>query len=452
MDKGKLIENLIREGHEKGGFTGAWLYAEHGEIISKGAIGLKYPDGNEPLCEDTLFYLASVSKQFTAAAIMLLRRQGQLDLEDEITKFFPEIPYTGVTIRHLLTHTGGLPDYMPWVEKIAKQENIIPGNDIIIRFLCECGEVPCFAPGEKWDYSNTGYCLLAEIIEKVSGIPFEDYIRTNIFEPAGMTSTCGLHPRKDGLTVKNIANGYILRDGKYVLPEDTNGIDRCAVWADGMNGCGHIYSTIIDMLKWDRALREETVLTREEQEMMYTPGKLNNGGNAATPIGRDYGFGWFVLSEAEHGLVVSHSGGWSGCSSWYERFVDEEAVMVRLCCRESKDVRAEYSMNSALEAVIRGNAFDPIQTLEKITIKDPDKSEWASYCGRYEHPADSKAYTEEICLRDGELYAIANIFGERIPYRLYPIGEKAFGMKEGMMVHTFGEGCFEAGGVTCKKL
>jgi len=161
MDKGKLIENLIREGHEKGGFTGAWLYAEHGEIISKGAIGMKYPDGNEPLCEDMLFYLASVSKQFTATAIMLLRRQGQLDLTDEITKYFPEIPYTGVTIRHLLTHTGGLPDYMPWVEKIAKQENIIPGNDIIIRFLCECGEAPCFAPGEKWEYSNTGYCLLA---------------------------------------------------------------------------------------------------------------------------------------------------------------------------------------------------------------------------------------------------------------------------------------------------
>ena len=119
MDKKALIENLVRDAHARGGFTGAWLYAENGEIVSKGAAGPRDPGGTLPLTEDCVFDLASVSKQFTASAVMLLNRQGLLGLDDKITRFFPEIPYKGVTIRHLLNHTGGLPDYMAWLDKTA---------------------------------------------------------------------------------------------------------------------------------------------------------------------------------------------------------------------------------------------------------------------------------------------------------------------------------------------
>ena len=112
MDKKTLMESLAREAHEKGGFNGAWLYAEHGEIVSKGAMGFRDPDNTLPIQEDTIFQLASVSKQFTATAVMLLLREGLLCLEDKITKYFPELTaYEGVTVRHLLTHTGGVPDY-----------------------------------------------------------------------------------------------------------------------------------------------------------------------------------------------------------------------------------------------------------------------------------------------------------------------------------------------------
>ncbi|MBO4330955.1 MAG: beta-lactamase family protein, partial [Oscillospiraceae bacterium] len=199
-DKNLKIDDLVREAHEKGAFTGTWLYAEHGEIVSKGAVGFSDLEDKVPLREDSLFDLASVSKQFTAAAVMLLRRRGLLSLEDEITKYFPEIPYKGVTLRHLLNHTGGLPDYMDWVDETAKKENTIPGNDVIVRFLCECGEEAVFAPGEQWEYSNTGYCLLAQIVETVAGVPFEDFLRDNIFEPAGMHATRVYHRRKDKVT------------------------------------------------------------------------------------------------------------------------------------------------------------------------------------------------------------------------------------------------------------
>ena len=192
MDKKTTMENLARESYEKGGFNGAWLYAEKGEIVSKGALGFRDPEDTLPITEDTIFQLASVTKQFTAAAVMLARREGLLELDDEITKYFPEIPYPDVTIRHLLTHTSGIPDYFDdadWFIKIWKEEKRVPGNDEILRFLCETEAKPYFAPGEGMHYSNTGYNLLALLVERLSGVPYEDFLQKNIFEPAGMGST-----------------------------------------------------------------------------------------------------------------------------------------------------------------------------------------------------------------------------------------------------------------------
>ena len=151
MNKKERMEQLAREAFEKDLFNGAWLFAENGEIVSAGAVGWRDPENTLPVQLDSVFDLASVSKQFTAAAVMLLRRQGLLQLDDELTKFFPGLPYPGVTVRHLLTHTSGLPDYMKWVDRTAKKENVIPGNDIVIRFLKEAGAAPLFQPGEKYE-------------------------------------------------------------------------------------------------------------------------------------------------------------------------------------------------------------------------------------------------------------------------------------------------------------
>ena len=141
MDKHTMMENLARKLNEKDSFNGAWLYAEKGEIVSKGVLGFRNPEDTLPIAEDTIFQLASVTKQFTAAAVMLVRREGLLDFGDEITKFFPELTaYKGVTVRHLLTHTSGIPDYFDdadWFIRIWKEEKRVPGNDEILRFLCE---------------------------------------------------------------------------------------------------------------------------------------------------------------------------------------------------------------------------------------------------------------------------------------------------------------------------
>ena len=458
MDKKAMMENLARVSHEKGGFTGAWLYAENGEIVSKGAVGFRDPDDTLPIEENTIFQLASVSKQFTAAAVMLVVRKGLLRLEDEIIKFFPELAaYKGVTVRHLLTHTGGVPDYFDdadWFINIWKEEHRVPGNDEILRFLCETKLSPCFAPGEKLEYSNTGYNLLALLVERVSQVPYEEFLQKNIFEPAGMTSTRCCHIRRDGVPFENYARAAVYEDGRFVADVDSRE-DGDVTAFDGVNGDDYVYTNIFDMLAWDKALREGKVLTPEEQRMMYTPGKLLNGEDAVydEDEGMGYGFGWAIEKNAELGLIVSHSGGMPGVHTWYERFLDADRVLVILCCREMLDARAHIGFFNALRDMAKGKESKPIQSIEDVAIQNPDPSKWESWCGKYEHPEDAEFIVDEVFMRDGALHAKAiDEDGDELTFRLYPIGENEFGRKAGMLRLAFGEGCILYGGNTCKRI
>ena len=458
MNKKAMIDKLARDAFEKGGFNGAWLYAENGEIVSKGAVGFSDLEDKVPLSEDSLFDLASVSKQFSAAAVMLLRRRGLLSLEDEITKFFPEIPYKGVTIQHLLNHTGGLPDYMDWVDQIAKEEKTIPNNSVIVRFLCECGEEPSFAPGEQLEYSNTGYCLLAQIVETVVGVPFEDFLRDNIFEPAGMHATRIYHRRMDKVEIPNLAWGLSLPLGtdRYRIPDELPG-ESAAVTCDGANGDGLVHSNILDLFRWDRALRAGTVLTKEEQALMATPGRLNNG-----EIGIDkdedededpdygYGFGWDVLDDPDFGLIVCHSGGWPGYSNWYERFVDADRVLIRLRCRDVRDERAWQAFSKGLTAIARDYEPAPVRSIEELAVQNPDQSSWDDIVGEYDYKIGDFRI-EEIFRKDGALYARANDDGRAIALRLWPLGENRFGIKDLDADLNFSEDGLTLYGVTGRK-
>ena len=457
MDKHALMENLARALKEKDGFNGAWLYAEHGEIVSKGVLGFRDPEDTLPITEDTIFQLASVSKTFTAAAVMLLVRQGLLSTEDEITKYFPEIPYPGVTVRHLLNHTSGIPDYFDdadWFIRIWKEENRVPGNDEILRFLRETEAKPYFAPGEGLHYSNTGYNLLALLVERLSGVAYEEFLRRNVFESAEMSSTRCCHIRRDGVPFENYARATVFDEGKCVADVDS-AEDGDVVAFDGLNGDDYVYTTIFDMLRWDRALREGKVLTLEEQQRMYTPGKLNNGSDAVYDEGDGlgYGFGWAVGRDEAFGLVVSHSGGMPGVATWFERFIDADRVLVILSCRDYRDIRAYLSYWDGMEAIVRDREPEPVVSIEDIVIKDPDRSKWESFCGKYEHPEDADFIVDEVFMRDGELYASAlDEDGDRLSFRLYPVGEDEFGRKGGMLDLKFGEGCLMFDDHVCRKL
>ncbi|MBQ6261975.1 MAG: beta-lactamase family protein [Clostridia bacterium] len=459
-DKNLIMENLAREAHERGVFNGIWLYAENGTTVSKGAYGFRDAEDRLPMTEDGIFELASVSKQFCAAAIMILVREEKLSLEDKIVKFFPELTaYPDVTVRHLLTHTGGVPDFYgqtdraPWMVETWLREKTIAPNTIALRFLLESGEGPRFAPGERHEYSNTGYCLLAEIAERVSGEPFEDLLKTRIFDPAGMASTSVRHIYRDGIPDDRYVRNLVLEDGKYVLPIDSKD-EFEDVATDGTNGNAHVYTTVSDMLAWDRALREGKVLTHAEQRIMYTAPRLSDGSlSGEFPDELDgYGFGWGILRDEKLGLLVNHSGGMSGLQTWFERGVDADRAFVLVNSRDCEDARAHLSFFEGMVAVTRDGEPGPIQSIEEIAAGDPDRSLWQNFCGKYECPEDTGFTVEEVFLKDGDLWATA-LSAEygRISFRLYPLGGNKFGRKGGFVEIEFGDGCLTVDEVTSKK-
>ena len=462
MEKKTMMEKLARDAYEKGSFNGTWLYAENGVIVSKGAFGFRDAENKLPMQEDTIFEMASVTKMFTAAAVMLLVREGKLGLDDEYTKYYPDYPYPGVTIRHLLTHTSGMPDDFEtatWVCPAWENEKRIPPCSEILRFIKDSGEEASHAPGETFQYTDIGYCLLANLVEKLSGVRFEDFLKKNIFEPSGMKDSGIYHTRRDGRPSDRFARNMVLEmDGSYVPSDVSKATAPYVVGSDGLNGCDYLYTTIFDMLAWDRALREEKVLTLEEQRIMYTPVKLLSGEDYADEDGEGYGLGWGIANDEKHGLIVSHSGGMPGLNTWFGHYVDEDRTLVLLCCRDFADVRAFVRFWDGMQEIAKGEEAKPVVSIEDIAVKDPDKSKWESFCGKYEHPEDEDFVIDEVYMQDGELWAKAILSGEdyddqgEVSFRLYPIGENEFGRKRGMLKLSFGDGCLMFDDFTCKKL
>ena len=450
------MEKLARDAYEKGSFNGTWLYAEDGAIVSKGAFGFRDAENRLSMEEDTIFEMASVTKMFTAA-IMLLVREGRLRLDDEYAKYFPDYPYPGVTIRHLLTHTSGMPDDFEtetWVCPAWEHEKRIPPCGEILRFIRDSGEEASHAPGETFRYTDIGYCLLANLVEMRSGVRFEDFLKKNIFEPAGMKDSCVCHTRRDGRPSDRFARNMVLeQDGSCVPSDVSKDTAAYVVGSDGLNGCDYLYTTIFDMLAWDRALREEKVLTREEQRIMFTPVKLLSGEEYVGEDGEGYGLGWGVVRDEAHGLIVCHSGGMPGLNTWFEHFVDEDRTLVLLCCRDFADVRAFVRFWDGMRAIARGEEAEPVVSIEDIAVEAPDKSKWESFCGKYEHPEDAGFIVDEVFMKDGELHASAiGEDGDEMTFRLYPIGENEFGRKRGMLKLKFGDGCLMMGDIACMKL
>ena len=291
-------------------------------------------------------------------------------------------------------------------------------------------------------------------MERRSGVPYEEFLQKNIFEPAGMTSTRSCHIRRDGIPFDNFARATVRENGKCVADVDSEE-DGDVVAFDGVNGDDYVYTNIFDMLAWDRALREGKVLTLDEQRLMYTPAKLNNGEDAVydEDEGLGYGFGWAVEHNEKYGLIVSHSGGMPGVYTWFERFIDADRTLVYMINREPEDYRAVVGFWRGIRQIARDKEAEPVRSLDDITVKDPDKSRWESFCGKYEHPEDEDFIIDEVFMKDGELHAKAvDEDGDDFSFRLYPIGENEFGRKNGMIKLAFGDGYVIYSGMTCKKL
>lgn len=306
-------------------FNGNVLVAEAGKILYHQSFGYANFTTHEKLNDSSVFELASVSKQFTSAAILQLVQKGSLSLNDSLRKFFPELPYSRITVKNLLNHTGGEPDYFLLLDLYWDKTKIID-NKALIKLMAAHPQPVDFEPGEKWKYSNTGYMLLASIIEKVSGMSYAAYLEKNIFHPLGMKNTFVYTRRFKPAIVPNYAFGYVFNDSlkQWVLPDSLPKMD-VVFYADGIVGDGCVNSTTLDLLKWDRALYNNEIVCKELLDEAFTPTVLNSGAK------QNYGYGWSTYSNEWAGKVVSHSGGWPGYMTWIFRNIDKDKTIIILC-------------------------------------------------------------------------------------------------------------------------
>ncbi len=298
----------------------AVLVVQDGRVLLSKGYGLANVEGKEQIRPDTVFDLASVSKQFTAMAILMLAERGKLSLDDPLTKFFPEFPAYAqkITVRHILNHTSGLPDYMGAftstgkIDKDWKAGGFEPTSADVVKLLSEQKEAR-FAAGEKWEYSNSGYVVLGQIVLKASGKPLPQFLKENVFEPLGMKST--LVADESRPKIKNRAISYAPEGDKY-----TN-IDYTPL--NLIYGDGNVNTTIEDMYKWDQALYTEKLVKAATLKQAFTSGKLASG----KEIG--YGFGWGIGKYGDL-ETVSHSGGWAGFRTDIMRFPQQRFTVVVL--------------------------------------------------------------------------------------------------------------------------
>ncbi len=395
------IDSLLTAYQQAEKFNGNVLVANEGEIIINKSYGFADFSEDRKLTPNSVFELASVSKQFTAMGILLSirdtsttlsdrgstsTRKQKLQLDDPITKYFPELSfYEGVTIDHLVHHTSGLPDYMELFQQHWNKSKIAVNQDIV-DLLAEHKPEKLFEPGEKFEYSNTGYALLGLIIEKVNGISFGEFLDQNIFKPLEMNRTEVYRSRFAPKTIEDYAQGYIMGPtGEKILP-DALGTSYLSYYLDGIVGDGMVNSTTGDLLKWDQALRGDQFLSEDEKELLYKGFKLRNGEVT------NYGFGIFAF-ETEKGFTTNHSGGWAGYVTFFEQHMDTGYTIIIL-----QNVSTPLTKNPVrpIRQILYNEPLDQPKRALEYTMEELER-----YVGTYkspEFPLDVKIFVDDNVL------------------------------------------------------
>ncbi len=335
------LEELLTTLAEQSNWSGSVMLLEKGNVLYQQSIGMANLETAERLTADSVFELASVSKAFTAMGIMILQEQGKLAYTDMLDRFFPGFPYANITVENLLVHTSGLPDYMELFAECWDRTRIATNQDILDQLQAHRPDA-LFQPNARYEYSNTGYALLASIIEQVAEMPFAEFLRQHIFQPLEMEHTAVYNRRYTGTVIPHYAYGYVYSPERaaYVLPVESSEHDF-VIDLDGIQGDGAISSTLADLRKWDRALYTEKLVTKETLQRAFSPVRLADGSVS------HYGFGWRLRDDQTAGKVVHHSGSWPGYRSWLSRFIDADKTVIYLT---NVDQEREWT-EKAVEAI-----------------------------------------------------------------------------------------------------
>ena len=339
------IDSFVNEEMQRQHVPGvAVAVIQRGQVLKAKGYGVSNLEHHVAVTPETMFQSGSLGKQFTATAVMLQVEDGKLALSDPLTKFFPDAPATwrAITVRHLLTHTSGIPDYTEGMVDMRKDYT----EDDLTKFAF--GLTLEFPPGARWNYSNTGYVLLGIIVHKVSGSFYGDVLATRVFKPLGMT-TARVIDEAD--IIPNRAAGYQLEKGEvknqdWVAPKLNTTAD------------GSLYFSLRDLIAWDAGVRARAILKPESWEQILRPVQLTSGKTYP------YGFGWF-LDERGGKPLQQHSGSWQGFKTQLSRFLgDDLSIVVLANLAQANPARIADGVAALVDPALAVPPLKPIEDRE----------------------------------------------------------------------------------------
>ncbi|MBT30410.1 MAG: penicillin-binding protein [Thalassobius sp.] len=369
------LESLFNYLFENKIFNGAVAVKDSGKIIFKETYGYANFETEEPFTSHTQMELASVSKQFTAAAIMKLHQQNKIDLNADINTYFePDLPYNGVKVYNLLNHTAGLPNYEPWFKENWPEETIAYNKDIV-KYFIEHKPDTLFAPGKGYHYSNTGYILLAELVHITSGKPLDQFLQEELFNPFILTES-GFYGRDDIFDMKAYAPAFMwdIEKCAYVRPE-TLAEKSYYYFLSGRFGSGRLSSSLDNLISWDSLLYTDSFLADTTKALIFTP-------NPDTSLSTDYGFGWHVYNDDVKGKVAYHTGNWAGNLAYIKRYMNDGSLVVLL--NNTYESKYMKSVRNAIDAILKEEEwqYPKILLSEKlkkdICTENFDPVKWSS--------------------------------------------------------------------------
>ncbi len=322
--KTEEIESFFERMERLDELNGSILIADKGEIIYKKTKGYANLETKDTLTENSVFQLADVSNQFTAVAIMYLKEEGRLKFTDSVQKYIPAFPYWAITIKQLLTHRSGLPNYQSICDKYTDQTTPVSNRDLFNIIIKNKPEVH-YKPDTKFVYNNTGYAILTILIEEISGIKFEDFMRRRIFIPLGMKNTFIYS-----------TNSSIPKGVKKTVGHNSRGEQMEAEYLDGLVGNKNVYTTINDLFIWDRALCEAKIIGQTTLDEAYSSSMNDLAGE------KSYGYGWRIKTIDKQHKQIYSNGNLKGNFAMYIRLPYRESCIIILSNKRSKNVFRSY--------------------------------------------------------------------------------------------------------------
>lgn len=338
---------------QRAGFNGSVLIGHKGKVIYERYFGMANRETRQKLSPHSAVQLASISKTMTAAAILYLYEKNYLNLDDSVHLFIKNFPYRNITLRMLLNHRAGLPDYLKWVPLYRKNRSTPIDNQTVLDLFARHKPALDFRPDTRFRYSNSHYLVLASVIEAVTEMPYAEFMEKYLFEPLGMHHTFVYDPAQGLPESATISYKY-------------NWVREPDMFADGVYGDKGIYSTVRDIYRWDQSFYNQTLLNEETIELSYGPCSFEKPGI------KNYGLGWRMICHPDGEKIIYHNGWWHGNNTVFYRYIQENLTIIILGNKYHNSI---YRQEPAVYKLLtRSPLFDTNPSLREDALEEEGTS------------------------------------------------------------------------------